>query len=263
MLDILRAAILGVIQAVTEFLPISSSAHLILFRDWLGLQVVDGLAFDVALVVYFRRDLWHVVKGGLSIFRGFDRDNGDQRLALLIVIGSIPAAVIGGVFSEWIDHWLRSPGVIVVTLLAGGALFIVVERRCRPTGGVREVSVGTAVAVGVAQALALVPGVSRAGITIAIGMTRNLRREEAARFSFLLAVPIMVGAGAKSALEAWGAGPGPSEIAVLATGTIVSALSALAVLRYLLRFLQHHSLNGFAYYRFALAGVVVVWLVLR
>ena len=267
-MDLIRAIILGVIQALTEFLPISSSAHLILFRDWLGLESVDGLTFDVALhigtvaalVGYFRRDLARVIRGALSFLRGVDATNIEQRLALYIIVATIPAAVVGVLFADIIDTVLRVPAVIVVTLIAGGVLFLVVERRCRPERDLDQISFGSAIAVGLAQSLALIPGVSRAGITIATGMMMNLRREEAARFSFLLAVPIMLGAGAKKVIDLRDVSLGTDEQVLLFAGTLVSAAAAWVVLKYLLRFLQNHSLNVFAYYRFALAAVVVVWL---
>lgn len=268
-MDILRAIVLGVIQAVTEFLPVSSSAHLILARAWVGLSSVDGLTFDVALhagtvlalVAYFRRDLALLGKGFLSSLR---RPNlkGDvyQRLAWYIVLATIPAAAVGALFGDFVERVLRTPEVIVVTLVAGGVLFLVVERVRRPSGGFDHVTLRTALLIGLAQSVALIPGVSRSGITIAAGMLLNIRRADAARFSFLLSVPIMVAAGAKQAVGLNDLDPTAAQITVLAVGALASALPGWFVIRYLLKFLQGHSLDLFAYYRFALAAVVLLWL---
>jgi undecaprenyl-diphosphatase len=268
-LDILRAILLGVIQALTEFLPISSSAHLILVRDWIGLDSVDGLTFDVALhvgtvvalIAYFRRDLLLLSRGFFSSFRRLDlRGNVHQRLAWYIVLATVPAGVVGVLFDDFIERVLRNPQVIVFTLVAGGLLFLVVERIRRPSGGVDNVTLLTAMVIGVAQSLALVPGISRSGITIVTGMMLNIRRSEAARFSFLLSTPIMVAAGAKEAVDLGGRGLAGPEIAVLVAGALASAVVGWFVIKYLLKFLQGHRLDVFAYYRFILAAWVFFWL---
>jgi undecaprenyl-diphosphatase len=268
-LDILRAIVLGVIQALTEFLPISSSAHLILFRDWIGLESIDGLTFDVALhvgtvaalIAYFRRDLWLLVRGFVSSFRRLDlRQDVDQRLAWYIVIATIPAGVAGLVFDDFIERELRTPQVIMVTLVAGSLLFIAVERFCKPRGGFDQVTFLAAFVIGLSQSFALVPGVSRSGITIAIGMLLSTRRADAARFSFLLSTPIMLAAGAKQAMTLGSRSFSAAEIYVFAAGALASALVGWLVIKYLLKFLQGHTLDVFAYYRFALAAVVFLWL---
>jgi len=268
-LDLFRAIILGIIQALTEFLPISSSAHLILFRDWIGLDSVDGLTFDVALhlgsvvavVVYFRKDLLRLTQGGLSIFRGIDlRQNLEQRLAWYIVMATIPAALAGYFLGDIIDQVVRTPWVIVVTLIVGGLLFLLIERVCRPSAEMNSITARSALIVGIAQAVALIPGVSRSGITIVMGMTQNLKREQAARFSFLLSVPIMLGAAGKEAMELPGLALDSTQIATLVTGMVVSAMAAWIVIKYFLLFLQRHTLDVFAYYRFGLAIVVMIWL---
>lgn len=209
-MDFLRAFLLGLIQAITEFLPISSSAHLILFRGWLGFDAVDGLTFDVALhigtvvalVVYFNRDLRRLVLGFIDGLRRPDfKTDVQQRLAVFILLGTVPAAIIGAFFADVIDQVFRNPPVIAVTLMLGGVLFVIIERVCKPRGVINNVTLRASLFIGFAQSLALIPGVSRSGITIVAGMAQNLRRDEAARFSFLLSVPIMFGAGLKKALE--------------------------------------------------------------
>jgi undecaprenyl-diphosphatase len=160
-----------------------------------------------------------------------------------------------------IEQVFRTPPVIVVTLVAGGALFILVERICKPRAGIEEVTPRVALLIGIAQSLALIPGVSRVGITIVAGMLQNLRREEAARFSFLLSVPVMLGAGAKKALDLQDLALTSAQHIVLAIGTLSAAGVGWLVIKYLLKFLQNHKLDVFAYYRFALASAVLLWLV--
>lgn len=269
-MDFLRAFLLGVIQALTEFLPISSSAHLILFREWLGFDALDGLTFDVALhigtvlalIFYFNRDLRRLAGGFVKSLRQPDlRTDTAQRLAWFIIIGTIPAAVLGALFADMIEQVFRNPPVIVVTLVVGGVLFIVVERVCRPQGDVDSVTLRTSLLIGLAQSLALIPGVSRSGITIVAGMGLNLRRSEAARFSFLLSVPIMIGAGTKKALELGQLSLSTEGVLLLLTGTITSAVAGWIVIKYLLKFLQNHKLDVFGYYRFALAVAILLWLI--
>ena len=268
-MDILRALILGIVQAITEFLPISSSAHLILFREWLGFDSVDGLTFDVALhigtlvavVVYFRRDVRWLFRGFLGGLRHRQfGQNIEQRLPWFIVIGTIPAVLIGVAFEGVIESTLRTPEVIVVTLVVGGLLFLFVERVSKQVGGVEDLTLRKALVIGVAQSIALIPGVSRSGITIIAGMSQQIRREQAARFSFLLSIPVMIGAGVKKALDVQSVSYGVSEVLALAVGLVSSALLGWWVIRFLLRFLLANKLNVFAYYRFILAGVIVVWL---
>jgi undecaprenyl-diphosphatase len=265
----LLAIFLGLIQAITEFLPISSSGHLILARGALDFGFVDGLTFDVglhvgtllAVLVYFRRDIAGLIKGFLSTFNGPDfGNNPDQRLAWYIVAGSVPAAVAGFLFEDQIEYYVRNPMVIVFTLVIGGILFLVAERRTTQKNDVFSLSFRGAVFVGLAQAFALIPGVSRSGITIIAGMTQRLRRAEAARFSFLLGTPALAGAGLKKGLDMAGQQFAAVEYAVLLVGVVVSAAAGWLVIRLLLRFLQNHRLDVFAYYRFVLAAVVLVWL---
>lgn len=270
-MDIIRAIVLGVVQAFTEFLPISSSAHLILFRDWVGFDSIDGLTFDVALhlgtvlalIAYFRRDLTELSRSFFASVRKPDlAGRPEQRLVWYIILATIPAAVAGVLLGDSIEAVLRTPPVIVATLIAGGMLFIAVEKLAKPRGGMDGITLRVALLIGVAQSVALVPGVSRSGITIVTGMLQDLRREEAARFSFLLSVPIMLGAGAKKALDLQNLTLDTTDWIILAAGTLSSALVGWFVIRYLLRFLQNHSLDVFAYYRFALAAVVLASLVL-
>jgi undecaprenyl-diphosphatase len=263
------AVILGLIQALTEFLPISSSAHLILARGVLDFGFADGLTFDVglhvgtllAVIVYFRSEIASLIKGFLSTFRGFDlKGNADQRLAWYIVFASIPAAICGFFFETQIELYFRNANVIVFTLVIGGILFLVAERFTRHAATMSSLSLRGAMLVGLAQATALIPGVSRSGITIIAGMSQGLQRAEAARFSFLLGAPALAGAGLKKGLDMTGQPFMGGDYAVLFIGLVTAAVSGWLVIRFLLRFLQSHRLDVFAYYRFVLAAVIVVWL---
>ncbi len=263
------AVILGLIQALTEFLPVSSSAHLILARGVLDFGFADGLTFDVglhvgtliAVLVYFRSDIAGLIRGFLSTFRGVDfKGNTDQRLAWYIIFASVPAACAGFFFESQIENYFRNPNVIVFTLVIGGILFLVAERFTKHKNEMSTLSLKGALLVGVAQATALIPGVSRSGITIITGMTQGLKRAEAARFSFLLGTPALAGAGLKKGLDMGGQEFAGGDYAVLFIGLVTAALSGWLVIKFLLRFLRKHRLDVFAYYRFALAAVIVAWL---
>ncbi len=165
---------------------------------------------------------------------------------------------MGAFFEADIEEYFRHPAVIVVTLLAGAFLFLWVERRFRRDGEMQSITFAQAMAVGVAQAFALIPGVSRSGITIVVGMMCGLRRDQAARFSFLMASPLMLAAGAKKTLDLVGQPLTTSQIVVLAAGVATSAIAGWLVIRFLLDFLRRRGLDVFAYYRIALAIVVLV-----
>jgi undecaprenyl-diphosphatase len=266
-MDIVGAIVLGLIQAVTEFLPISSSAHLILFRNWIGFNAVDGLVFDVALhvgtvialVAFFRRDIADITAGFVRSFSRRDlAGDRSQRLAWYIIAGSVPAAFVGGLFATEIEAFFRNPSTIVATLVVVGASFLVIERLAVQELDIDRVTLRMAVMIGIAQAFALIPGVSRSGITIVVGMAQRLKRAEAARFSFLLSIPIMVGAGLKEGLDLRHMSFTGDQTLLLAIGMLTSALGGWIVIKYLLRFLRSHRLDGFAYYRFALAVAVLI-----
>lgn len=270
-MDPLRAFALGVVQALTEFLPISSSAHLILMRDWIGFGTVDGLTFDVAvhvgtalaLMLYFRADLAKLITGFVRSGRTRSLGDAERRMPWLILGATVPAAVVGGLGGEIIERFFRHPPVILVTLPVGGALFLIVERWTHPVGLMETITPRRALVIGLAQCLALIPGVSRSGITIVAGMTLGLERAEAARFSFLLGIPILLGAGLKKALDVTGSSLTPGQLLSLGIGVVTSGICGYLVIRFLLRFLRSHPLNVFAYYRFGLSALLLLWLIGR
>ena len=255
-----EAIILGILQGLTEFIPVSSSAHLIIapwFFDWQG--VVNTLSFDVALhfgtlialLIYFRKDWLHLLKT-LP-----EKDNMLWKLA----VGTIPAVIAGLLIRDWIEV-NRSPVLIVFTLCFVSVLMILSERNYKGTRriGMEDIGYKDAIFIGIAQACALIPGVSRSGITIVAGLVKKLKREDAARFSFLLGTPAIAGASLLEGKKLIGAEN--IEVDILITGVIVSAVVGYIVIKYLLLFLQKYSLRPFAYYRFLLAFVIIlsIWL---
>jgi undecaprenyl-diphosphatase len=271
MLELLQAIILGVVQGLTEFLPVSSSGHLLLGQYFLGLdQDRFGLSFDVALhlgtlvavVVFF---WWDLLRMAYAFFRSFShRDMGDpdQRLAYLVIASTVPAALIGYLLEDFFATAVRSPWVVVFNLVLVGVLFIVAEAGGRRSRDASKMSFWQALGIGVAQAAALVPGVSRSGATITLGLFYGLRREEAARFSFLMSVPIIAGAGGLQLGEVLAEGLSLWDGLLFVVGFVCSAVVGYLTIRFFIRFVAVHSLRAFAYYRFGLAAVVALLLIL-
>jgi undecaprenyl-diphosphatase len=272
-----QAIVIGVIQGLTEFLPVSSSAHLILVPRVLGWNdpFINSPAFDVmlhmgtlaALIVYFWRDLWRYLLAALAVLR--DRRVGtdpDRRLAVLLAVSVIPAALIGVVLEDFIDSFFRTdtgPLVVCALLVVGALILFLAERAARHVKEMADLRVGEAVMIGLAQALALFPGISRSGITISAGLFLGLERAAAARFAFLMGTPIIAGAGLWKIRELVSGGAGVFEPAVLAAGVISSALAGLAAIWFLLRYLQNHSTDVFGLYRLGAAAVFAGLLLLR
>jgi undecaprenyl-diphosphatase len=271
-LELLQAILLGVVQGLTEFLPVSSSGHLLLGQYFLGLdQQRFGLSFDIALhlgtlvavVTYFWRDLLRMARAFVRSFTsGRNLADPDQRLAYLVVASTVPAALIGFFLEDFFETTVRDPWVVVFNLVLVGVLFIVGEAVGSMSRRAEKLGFFGAAAIGLAQAAALVPGVSRSGATITVGLFLGLRREEAARFSFLMSVPIIAGAGSLKLSEAVSEGMGLSDAILFGAGFLSSAVVGYLAIRFLLNFLTDHSLRAFAYYRFALAAVVAVLLLL-
>lgn len=250
--------ILGLVQGLTEFLPVSSTAHLILVSDALKLDPDKfGLSFDVALHLgTVLAVLLYFVTTWIALARDVLR--GHWRLPIAIVAGTIPAAVAGVLFETAVSTTLRSVLYIVAGLLIGSAIFVVAERMSARRRRMDRVTIADALIVGAAQAVALLPGISRSGITISAGLLRGLERGDATRFAFLLATPVILGAGAKTLLDARKLSGLTAELDVVAIGFVVSFVSGLAAVAFMVRYLRTHSLNAFVVYRVALALVVLV-----
>jgi undecaprenyl-diphosphatase len=253
----LEAIVLGILQGITEFIPVSSSAHLIIlpwFFGWEG--AVNTLSFSVALhfgtllalLLYFRKDWIALIKTGKK----------KDGIIWHILYATVPAATAGLVFSEKIEK-MRSPLLIILTLSLIAALMIYIEKRKKDTEGfgIDRVGLKDALFIGFAQAFALVPGISRSGITIVAGLMRGLNRQSSARFSFLLSTPIVAGASIFEAQKLI-VYPDTIQAEIFVTGIIMSSVTGYIAIKFLLRFLQKHSLAPFAYYRFFLAFVIII-----
>src|SRR6266508_2327614 len=272
---LIHAAILGIVQGLTEFLPISSSAHLILVPKLLGWndQFLDSAAYDVmlhlgtllALVVYFWRDLLRLLAAWLrSIGRRSVGDHSDARLAWLLLISVVPAAVLGAALEGFFDRAFRDAlAWVAVFILVGAALLWLAERWATRDRDLSQMTVRDAAMMGIGQALALFPGTSRSGITIAAGLFLGLERAAAARFSFLMAVPVIAGAGLWKARTLTGAGLEGARVDQLLVGVTVSAVSGFVAVWFLLGFLRRNSTAVFIAYRVILAGIVFVFLLSR
>ncbi len=278
----LQAILLGLLQGATEFLPVSSSAHLIILPWLFGWTnpVLTSLTFDVALhlgtllavLVFFAADFLRLIRAGIdSIRERCIGPDSDRRLAWFLVAGTVPGAIFGFLFESKIDALFHTPGepinplamiALAVLLAALGALLLLADRYASHHTDLQDVSFKQAILIGCAQALAIFPGISRSGSTITAGLALGLKREAAARFSFLLSAPIVAGIGLKSLLEIYSgikAGTiAAGEWALFPIGVITAAVAGFLCIRFLLRFLQQHPMNLFVYYRFALAALVIV-----
>jgi undecaprenyl-diphosphatase len=262
------AVLLGIIQGVTEFLPISSSAHLILARAFFGWEAPPelGLAFDVALhigtllaiLVFFRADILAMARALPAAASAAPTPAG--RLVQRIAVGTLPIVVAGVLYSDAVEEALRTPGVAAGALAAGAVAMLVAERLGPRTRSEDSLGWGDALLIGCAQAAALVPGMSRSGSTIAMGLFLGVRRDGAARFTFLLAIPAMIAAAAKEGIELAGMQVTSDLVTLFLVGIAVSALVGYLTIKYFLRFLARHRLDGFAVYRLLLAAATVVWL---
>lgn len=265
-MPLLQVVILALIQGLAEFLPISSSAHLII-APWLFGWNDPGLTFDVALhvgtliavVAYFFRTWVQIILHGFGIQYGNDETlRQNPRLLWLLVIGTIPGGVAGFLLEKQAETTLRSPILIGTMLIVVGIVMWIGERVGSRTRNLGAVTMGDSLTIGTAQALALIPGVSRSGITITAGLFRNLDRVATARFSFLLATPLIAGAAVKKLYDVLKHGGIPADMHMpFAVGIVVSGVTGLAVIAFFLQFLQRRGLYFFIYYRLVF-GIIVI-----
>ncbi len=258
----IQIIVLAVVQGLTEFLPISSSGHLVLV-PYLVEWTDQGLAFDVAVhfgsllavVVFFREDIAGLLRGGVQLLGG-DIRSPQSYMALAIGLGTVPAAVAGMLFATWIEDNLRDPSIIVYTLAGFGVLMALADRYARRDRGIAEVRIRDALVIGAAQAMALVPGTSRSGITITAGRLLGFERQDAARFSFLLSAPVILLATVYKGAELL-VGNVPVAWGELGLGVVVSAIVAYLSIEFFMRFVTRIGLAPFAVYRLALAAVIL------
>lgn len=286
-MTILQAIILGIVQGLTEFIPVSSSAHLIIVPWLFGWNdpALTSLPFDVALhlgtliavLAFFASDWVRLIRAGLAslVERKIGADP-DRRLAWLLLIGCIPGGIVGVLAESKINDLFHAPGtpvrpaaIIVMGLILAllGALLFTAERLARHTRKMEDLTLKDSILIGLAQALAVFPGVSRSGSTITAGLALGLERPTAARYSFLLSAPIIAGAGLKSLYETYqGVSTGlitRGDLLLFPIGFIAAAISGYLVIRFLMRFLQTNSTAVFVYYRWALAVLIIVVALLR
>jgi undecaprenyl-diphosphatase len=255
---ILQAIILGLVQGLGEFLPISSSAHLVLVPWFFG-WTDPGLTFDVALhlgtlfavVLYFWKDWWQLIIKGLTDVRSVQ-----GRLFWYLVAASVPGGIAGFLLEKKAETIFRAPVLIAIMLIVMGGLLYWADRKSVKMTGINQISFGTSILIGISQALAIIPGVSRSGITMTTGLLLGLTREGAARFSFLLSTPIIFGA-AMVKLPHVMADPSVLSVDFMA-GVLVSCLTGVASIGFLLRYVQTKDFLPFVWYRFILGALVIV-----
>jgi undecaprenyl-diphosphatase len=257
-----EAIVLGIVQGLTEFLPISSSGHLRIVPAFFGWEdpgaaftAVIQLGTMAAVLVYFRADLWRIGRATLASLRDRGaRSDPDARLGWLIVLGTIPIAVLGLAFKDPIETRFRTLELIGAALIAFGAVMLYAERVSARRRGLDEITRRDGLIIGCAQALALVPGVSRSGATISAGLLLNFDRTSAARYSFLLSVPAVVLSGL---FELRHVGDGGMPVGATIVATLLAFVTGYASIALLLRFLVRHSIGVFVAYRWLLGAVVI------
>jgi undecaprenyl-diphosphatase len=263
-MSIIEAIILGLIQGLTEFIPISSSGHLViaqyfmsgasshLFLEWINIGTV------LALLIYFRKRIWDIVRGIVV--------DKDYTLARNVIIAMLPAGIVGFIFADFIEEkpFFSSPWTVVVTLIVVGVLLIVLEKLPKlPLGKTAELPANRALVIGLAQVLALIPGTSRSGSTIIAGRIMGLTAARAAEFSFLVSIPIMLGVITKLLIKDGDRAYLMHNFTPLLVGNLAALISGLLAVGFLMRYLEKHSLAVFGWYRIVLAVVLLVVLLLQ
>lgn len=287
-MEVWQAIVLGIVQGLTEFLPISSSAHLIIF-PWLLDWETPGLSFDaslhlgtlVAVLVYFRQEIArmiaaipHALSNPIGLLVGENDDptprDLDARMGLLIVVATIPGLVLGLLFEGRIDEFFhtdstsnRAIGVIATMLIVVGLVMLAAERLGERNRTIPRLRWHDAAVIGVAQAIALIPGTSRSGATISAGLFRGLTRADAARFSFLAGMPLVLGAGLKSLFDVIGEGMSGHEVALFVSGAVSAGIVGFLTIWGLLRFLERRSTLVFVVYRIVFGLFLFTLLILR
>ena len=257
---LLKGAILGLVEGATEFIPVSSTGHLIVMSDWLGLVDERAKTFDVfiqlgailAIVWLYRARLWRTVTAARH-------DAASRRFLGNLLIAFMPAAIVGVLAHGWIKAQLFNPAVVAVALIVGGILILLIERLAPEpkVSDVTGVPTRTAFGIGLAQVLSLIPGVSRSGATIMGGYSLGLSRTAATEFSFFLAIPVMFAATVYDLLKSWSV-LGATDIPLFTVGFIVSFVSALIVVKAFLSYVSGHSFRVFAWYRIAFGAALLL-----
>jgi len=264
--ELWKAVVLGIVEGLTEFLPVSSTGHLTIAERVLDLKTDDPsitgftaviqVGAIIAAIIYFFRDIVRIVKGFVVGLFNSSKRGFDYRFGWYVIVGSLPIAIVGVVAKDAITGPLRSLWVVASGLILWSGVMVYAEKTGRQTRGERDTNMTDAVVVGVMQAAALFPGVSRSGATISFGLLRDLDRVTATRLSFFLGIPALLGGGAFELKDAV-SGPSVGTSALL-VGTVVSFIVGYASIAWLLRFVARHSIVTFVWYRVALGVVLII-----
>jgi undecaprenyl-diphosphatase len=260
----LHALVLGIVQGLTEFLPVSSSGHLVVVPWVLGWDS-PGLVFDttvhwgtlLAVVIYFWSDLVNLIVAGWNGLVKFSLEDPEAKLAWGIVVATIPGALAGALLDKWFESLFQKPMYVGVALLVTASILFVSERIGRRSRGTESINWLDAILIGTAQAFAIIPGISRSGATMSTGLARNLRREVAARYSFLLSIPIIFGAGLFKLKDLLETGVTANQATVLLVGFAAAAISGYLAIDFLMKFVRTKPFYIFAAYCL-LAGLFVL-----
>jgi len=259
--------VLGIVQGLTEFLPISSSAHQAIVGQFFGGQdpgsaftAITQLGTEGAVIIYFRKDIWLIIKNwALALTGKVPRNDPEARLGWLVIIGSIPIVVLGLAFQDAIDHGLRNLWTVAAMLAGFGIIIGVIDQVAANARPLESMTWRHGLFLGLVQSLALIPGVSRSGATIAGGLALGYQRVAAAKYSFLLAIPAVVGSGLFKLADV-SADPVPPAWGPIALATVISFAIGYAVIAWLLRYISTHNFMPFVIYRIALAVLVAILL---
>lgn len=263
-MSIIETIVLGFVQGMTEFLPVSSTGHLILIRSVFETPATGTLAFDAvlhlatasAVIIYFSKDIWVLMQAALRKLGRLPVNERDLTLLYALLVGTVPAVVAGLLLESYMDTLFRNPILVAVVLIMGSLLFIYAEWVYQKSVPQNNLDTKTGFKIGLFQALALIPGVSRSGATIAGGMIFGLSRSEAARFAFLLAVPVMLGAGFKKLIGLIQSG-GDVSWGLIGIGAVVAFSTGLFAIHFMISFVRRYTLWPFIWYRIALALFVL------
>jgi undecaprenyl-diphosphatase len=273
-MTVLQAIILGIVQGVTEFVPISSSGHLIIvpwafgwtfFLDHPDLNKTFDVALHlgtfVAVLAFFWRDVLRLLAAFFRSLAKRRAETADERLAWLLLVSTIPAAVVGVAFENFIEERLGKPLLIALLIIAFGVVMWVVDMRARQTRTITGLRWLDALLIGLAQAVALAPGVSRSGVTMITARALSVDRESCARYSFLMSIPVIGGAALYKALEVAQTGLPPGTARPFLWGTVSAAVSGFVAVWFMLAYLRRHDFRPFAIYRFVLGAAIIVAIV--
>ena len=269
MAESISLILLGLVEGLTEFIPVSSTGHLIIARQALGIVDAHALAIDAvlqlatscALLVYFWRDVVRLLQTFFNWVARRSVDAGEARLLIGIIVGTIPAVVLGLLLESYMESVFRSVTLVAAALVAGSVVMVLAEYATRrmSTINLSSITWGQGLVVGLFQSIALIPGMSRSGMTIAGGMLLGFTRSDAARFGFLLSLPVLFGSGLKKLYELEAGGLLSSMGAPLFLGAVVAFLSGLAAIHFLMLVVRKTPLTYFAVYRVLLAALLLVW----